>query len=86
MPKSVITKCSATGEVLQYPREFYSVEGKLWCSVPPIPPEHAPAPVFGKVVEGMEVVRKIEELDGTPPKQKVTIRDSGELPLPQTLQ
>eukprot|EP00668_Euglena_longa_P000541 GGOE01000670.1.p1 GENE.GGOE01000670.1~~GGOE01000670.1.p1 ORF type:complete len:212 (-),score=92.53 GGOE01000670.1:106-693(-) len=37
--------------------------------------------VFGKVVEGIDVVRKIEELNGTPPSKKVVIADSGELPL-----
>jgi peptidyl-prolyl cis-trans isomerase B (cyclophilin B) len=37
--------------------------------------------VFGRVVEGLDVVRKVEELNGTPPKKKVTIVDSGELPL-----
>eukprot|EP00667_Euglena_gracilis_P022609 EG_transcript_25242 len=37
--------------------------------------------VFGKVVEGMDVVRKIEELNGTPPAKKVVVADSGELPL-----
>ena len=31
------------------------------------------------VVEGMEVVKAIEALDGTPPKKKVMIADSGEL-------
>ena len=35
--------------------------------------------VFGHVVEGMDIVRKIEALDGTPPKKKVTIAESGEL-------
>ena len=37
--------------------------------------------VFGKVVEGMDVVRKVEALNGTPPSKKVTIVDSGELPI-----
>jgi len=35
--------------------------------------------VFGTVLEGMSVVRKIENLDGTPPKYKVEIKDSGEI-------
>ena len=35
--------------------------------------------VFGNVVEGMDVVRKVEALNGTPPSKKVTIIDSGEL-------
>ena len=41
-----------------------------------------PAQVFGKVIEGMDVVKKIEALgsqDGKPSK-KVTVADSGELP------
>ena len=29
----------------------------------------------------MDVVRAIEALDGTPPKQPITITDSGELPM-----
>jgi len=37
--------------------------------------------VFGKVTNGMDVVRAIEALDGTPPKQTITITDSGELPM-----
>ena len=37
--------------------------------------------VFGRVTEGMDVVRKIEALNGTPPSQKVTITKSGELPM-----
>merc|ERR1712217_453495 len=37
--------------------------------------------VFGTVLEGMKVARKIEELDGTPPSKEVVIKDSGELPL-----
>lgn len=36
--------------------------------------------VFGEVLEGMNVVRAIERLDGTPPSQKVTITASGVLP------
>ena len=38
--------------------------------------------VFGTVLEGMEVVRAIEALDGTPPKKEVVILDSGEIPMP----
>merc|ERR1711953_1510513 len=37
--------------------------------------------VFGTVLEGMKVVRKIEQLDGTPPKKECVIKESGELPL-----
>merc|ERR1719284_1896473 len=37
--------------------------------------------VFGTILEGMKVVRKIEELNGTPPSKEVIIKDSGELPL-----
>jgi len=37
--------------------------------------------VFGTILEGMPVVRKIENLNGTPPKEAVVIEDSGELPL-----
>merc|ERR1712085_226620 len=35
--------------------------------------------VFGTVVSGMKVVRKIEELNGTPPSKPVVIEDSGVL-------
>merc|ERR1711920_22276 len=35
--------------------------------------------VFGTVLEGMKVVRSIEDQDGTPPKQPVIIEESGEL-------
>merc|ERR1712205_229550 len=35
--------------------------------------------VFGTVLEGMKVVRKIEELNGTPPSKEVLIKDSGEI-------
>ena len=35
--------------------------------------------VFGKIVEGMDVVRKIEALNGTPPSKNVMIAKSGEL-------
>jgi cyclophilin family peptidyl-prolyl cis-trans isomerase len=37
--------------------------------------------VFGKVTEGLDVVRAIEALDGTPPTREVTITDSGEIPM-----
>merc|ERR1712137_114700 len=35
--------------------------------------------VFGTVLEGMKVVRKIEELNGTPPSKECVIKESGEL-------
>merc|ERR1712087_897301 len=35
--------------------------------------------VFGEVLEGMDVVKKIEALDGTPPKKPCEIKASGEL-------
>mmetsp|Transcript_95945 Transcript_95945/g.273569 ORF Transcript_95945/g.273569 Transcript_95945/m.273569 type:complete len:112 (-) Transcript_95945:260-595(-) len=35
--------------------------------------------VFGKVVDGLDVVRKVEALDGTPPSKPVKIVKSGEL-------
>merc|ERR1719454_2851155 len=35
--------------------------------------------VFGTVLEGMKLVRKIEDLDGTPPKKECVIKDSGEI-------
>merc|ERR1719284_1562017 len=37
--------------------------------------------VFGTVLEGMKVVRKVEALNGTPPKQPCVIEDSGEIEL-----
>merc|ERR1712039_934031 len=37
--------------------------------------------VFGTVLEGMKIVRKIEELNGTPPSKPVVVKESGELPL-----
>jgi cyclophilin family peptidyl-prolyl cis-trans isomerase len=37
--------------------------------------------VFGRIVDGMDVVRKIEALDGTPPSKVVTIVSSGEIKL-----
>merc|ERR1719367_66127 len=35
--------------------------------------------VFGTVLEGMKVVRKIEELNGTPPSKECLVKESGEL-------
>lgn len=35
--------------------------------------------VFGKVLEGLDVVRKIEAIAGTPPTQTVVIAASGEI-------
>merc|ERR1712178_471368 len=35
--------------------------------------------VFGMVTEGMDVVRKIEALNGTPPSKECVIKESGEL-------
>merc|ERR1719284_1846723 len=35
--------------------------------------------VFGTILEGMKTVRKIEELNGTPPSKACEIKDSGEL-------
>merc|ERR1711943_96886 len=35
--------------------------------------------VFGTVLEGMKVVRRIEELNGTPPSKECLIEDSGEI-------
>merc|ERR1712083_1215173 len=37
--------------------------------------------VFGTVLEGMKVARKIEALNGTPPSKECVIEDSGELEL-----
>mmetsp|Transcript_107638 Transcript_107638/g.229824 ORF Transcript_107638/g.229824 Transcript_107638/m.229824 type:complete len:191 (+) Transcript_107638:99-671(+) len=37
--------------------------------------------VFGAVLEGMDVVRKIEELNGTPPSKECLVESAGELPL-----
>lgn len=37
--------------------------------------------VFGTVLEGMKVVRKIEELNGTPPSKEVLIKEAGEISL-----
>merc|ERR1719386_581449 len=37
--------------------------------------------VFGTILEGMPVVRKIEELNGTPPSKECVIKDSGEIKL-----
>merc|ERR1712174_119261 len=35
--------------------------------------------VFGTVLEGMKIVRKIEELNGTPPSKECLVKDAGEL-------
>merc|ERR1712099_136913 len=35
--------------------------------------------VFGTILEGMKVVRKVEELNGTPPSKECVIEDSGEI-------
>jgi len=40
--------------------------------------------VFGTVLEGMKVVRKIEALNGTPPSKDCTITDSGEIELKES--
>merc|ERR1711988_889236 len=37
--------------------------------------------VFGTILEGMKVVRKVEELNGTPPSKECMIKASGEIPL-----
>ena len=37
--------------------------------------------VFGKVTKGLEIVRKIEDLNGTPPSEEVLITESGEIPM-----
>merc|ERR1712093_223411 len=37
--------------------------------------------VFGTVLEGMKVVRKVEDQNGTPPKEECHITDSGEIPV-----
>ena len=37
--------------------------------------------VFGKIIEGMDIIRKVEELNGTPPSKPAVIAKSGELPL-----
>jgi cyclophilin family peptidyl-prolyl cis-trans isomerase len=42
--------------------------------------------VFGKVTAGMDVVRKIEELNGTPPTDEVLIADSGEIDMTEPIQ
>merc|ERR1711959_452966 len=39
--------------------------------------------VFGTVLEGMNVVRLIEDQDGTPPKKACLITDSGEIQMDQ---
>merc|ERR1712146_817036 len=35
--------------------------------------------VFGTILEGMSVVRKIEELNGTPPSKECVVKESGEI-------
>merc|ERR1711924_377435 len=35
--------------------------------------------VFGTILEGMKIVRKVEELNGTPPAKPCEITDSGEI-------
>jgi len=37
--------------------------------------------VFGTVLEGMKIVRAIEDLNGTPPSKECKIDDAGEIPL-----
>merc|ERR1711985_178504 len=37
--------------------------------------------VFGTVLEGMKVARKVEELNGTPPSKECKIEDAGEIPI-----
>merc|ERR1719506_1107094 len=37
--------------------------------------------VFGTILEGMKLVRKVEELNGTPPSKECLIEESGEIPL-----
>merc|ERR1712217_922006 len=37
--------------------------------------------VFGTILEGMPVVRKVEALNGTPPAKECVIEDSGEIEL-----
>merc|ERR1711948_17088 len=37
--------------------------------------------VFGTILEGMSVVRKIEGLDGTPPSKECVIKEAGEIKL-----
>merc|ERR1711935_317800 len=42
--------------------------------------------VFGKVTAGLDIVRKIEELNGTPPSDEVLIADSGEIDMAEPIQ
>jgi peptidyl-prolyl cis-trans isomerase B (cyclophilin B) len=42
--------------------------------------------VFGKVLAGMDIVKKIEDLNGTPPSKEVVITDSGEIDLDKPFQ
>merc|ERR1711935_1300768 len=37
--------------------------------------------VFGTILEGMKIVRMIEEFTGTPPSKECLIKESGEIPL-----
>merc|ERR1719160_1819501 len=37
--------------------------------------------VFGTILEGMKIVRQVEELNGTPPSKECLIEESGELEL-----
>ena len=41
--------------------------------------------VFGKVMSGLDVVRKIEALNGTPPTKEVVITDSGEVEITEPI-
>merc|ERR1719361_3410526 len=45
-------------------------------STPPLDGRHV---VFGTVLEGMKVVRAVEELNGTPPSKECVIEESGEI-------
>ena len=42
--------------------------------------------VFGKVTAGLDIVRKIEELNGTQPSDEVLIADSGEIDMAEPIQ
>merc|ERR1739849_59265 len=35
--------------------------------------------VFGTILEGMKIVRKVEDLNGTPPSKECFIKESGEI-------
>ena len=41
--------------------------------------------VFGRVIDGMDVVSAIEALDGTPPTKTVTIKKSGEIAMDEAV-